>query len=265
MLILAALLLPLLAALLIGLSHARTALRDGICLASALLLPLLVLPLVEPVLAGARPSLMLGQLLPGLDIRFEVEPLGILFAAVAALLWPINTLYSIGYLRANRDAHQTRFYICFAAALFSTLWVAYAGNLLTLFIGYELLTLSTYPLVVHQGDRQAIRAGRVYLGVLLASSIGLLLPAILWTWHLAGTLDFVPGGILAGRVDGWLVGALLLLFVYGTAKAALLPIHRWLPAAMVAPTPVSALLHAVAVVKVGVFTIVKVLLYVFGA
>ncbi len=264
MLILGALLLPLLAALLIGLSHAKPLLRDVVCLASALLLPLLVLPLVDPVLAGVRPSLILGQLLPGLEIRFEVEPLGLLFAGVAALLWPINTLYSIGYMRANQESHQTRFYICFAIALSSTLWVAYAGNLLTLFIGYEMLTLSTYPLVVHQGDRQSIRAGRVYLGLLLASSIGLLLPAMLWTWHRAGTLDFVPGGILAGHLDGWLVGGLLLLFVYGTAKAALMPIHRWLPAAMVAPTPVSALLHAVAVVKAGVFTIVKLLLYVFG-
>ena len=194
MLILGALLLPLLAALLIGLSHAKPLLRDVVCLASALLLP-------------------------GLEIRFEVEPLGLLFAGVAALLWPINTLYSIGYMRANQESHQTRFYICFAIALSSTLWVAYAGNLLTLFIGYEMLTLSTYPLVVHQGDRQSIRAGRVYLGLLLASSIGLLLPAMLWTWHRAGTLDFVPGGILAGHLDGWLVGGLLLLFVYGTAKA----------------------------------------------
>jgi multicomponent Na+:H+ antiporter subunit D len=126
------------------------------------------------------------------------------------------------------------------------------------------LTLSTYPLVAHKGDAKTVASARVYLGVLLATSIGLLLPAIIWTWRHAGTLDFTPGGILDGNVEGPATGLLLALYAFGTGKAALMPVHRWLPAAMVAPTPVSALLHAVAVVKAGVFVITKVTVYIFG-
>lgn len=142
--------------------------------------------------------------------------------------------------------------------------VAFSANLLTLFIFYEVLTVSTYPLVTHKGDEASMRAGRVYFGILIGASIGLFLPAIIWTYALTGTLDFVPGGILEGHLAGPAVGLMLGLYVYGAAKAAVMPLHRWLPAAMVAPTPVSALLHAVAVVKAGVFTIVKIIIYVFG-
>jgi multicomponent Na+:H+ antiporter subunit D len=127
-----------------------------------------------------------------------------------------------------------------------------------------LLTLSTYPLVTHHGDEKAKRGGRMYLGILLSTSIGLLLLAVVWTWQLTGTLDFTPGGILAGKADDTTLAILLALYVFGTGKAALMPLHRWLPAAMVAPTPVSALLHAVAVVKAGVFTVLKVAVYIFG-
>jgi multicomponent Na+:H+ antiporter subunit D len=142
--------------------------------------------------------------------------------------------------------------------------IAFAGNMLTLFIFYEALTLSTYPLVTHKQNDDAKRAGRIYLGILLTTSIGMLLLATLWTWAATGTLDFRPGGILAGKVEGPLVGILLALYMFGIGKAALMPFHRWLPAAMVAPTPVSALLHAVAVVKAGVFTVMKVVVYIFG-
>ncbi|MDH5265934.1 MAG: proton-conducting transporter membrane subunit, partial [Betaproteobacteria bacterium] len=138
------------------------------------------------------------------------------------------------------------------------------ANLVTLFFFYELLTLVTYPLVTHHGTEEARRAGRVYLGILLATSILFLLPAIIVTWILTGTTDFRPGGILSGRVDAATAGVLLALFMFGIGKAALMPFHRWLPAAMVAPTPVSALLHAVAVVKAGVFCVIKVIVYVFG-
>ena len=142
--------------------------------------------------------------------------------------------------------------------------VALASNLLTLFVFYEVLTLSTYPLVAHAGTPEAIRGARTYLGILLATSIGLFLPAILWTYSVAGTLDFRPGGVLAGHLGPVETALLLGLFVLGIGKAAVMPVHRWLPAAMVAPTPVSALLHAVAVVKAGVFTITKVVIYIFG-
>ena len=132
------------------------------------------------------------------------------------------------------------------------------------FCFYEILTLSTYPLVSHKGDAKTVRSARVYLGILLTTSIGLLLPAITWTYSVAGTGDFINGGILEGRIEGPAVGLLLGFFVFGVGKAAVMPVHRWLPSAMVAPTPVSALLHAVAVVKAGVFTVTKVIVYIFG-
>jgi len=257
-------LLPLLAAVLIVLTGKKPNLRDSLSIIASLALLATVLSLLPIVLAGEQPSIILLEIVPGLPIKFVLEPLGMLFACVAALLWPINTLYSIGYMRANKEQHQTRFYICFAIALSSTMGIAMAGNLLTLFIFYELLTLSTYPLVTHTGTDAALKAGRVYLGILLSTSIGFFLLAILWTWHLTGTLDFKAGGILSGKVAGPELIILLFLFVYGIGKAALMPMHRWLPAAMVAPTPVSALLHAVAVVKAGVFSVVKIVVYIFG-
>jgi multicomponent Na+:H+ antiporter subunit D len=167
-------------------------------------------------------------------------------------------------MRGNSETHQTRFYVCFALAIASAMGVALAGNLLTLYLFYEVLTFVTYPLVTHHGDEQARRGGRTYLALLLASSMLFLLPAMAITWWLGGTLEFTPGGILAGKVSGGAAAALLALYAFGIGKAALMPIHRWLPAAMVAPTPVSALLHAVAVVKAGVFAVVKVIVYVFG-
>ncbi len=183
---------------------------------------------------------------------------------VASGLWIVNSIYSIGYMRGNDEPRQTTYYICFAIALSSTMGIAFAKNLFTLFLFYEMLTLSTYPLVTHHGTKKAMHGGRLYLGILLSTSIGLLLFALLWTWNIAGTLDFREGGILTGKAsDAALVG-LLALYAFGTGKAALMPFHRWLPAAMVAPAPVSALLHAVAVVKAGVFTVMKVVVYIFG-
>jgi multicomponent Na+:H+ antiporter subunit D len=167
-------------------------------------------------------------------------------------------------MRGNAEKNQTRFYVMFAVSLAATMGIAFAGNLFTLFLCYEALTLATYPLVAHKGDEKTVRSARVYLGVLLATSIGLFLPAIIWTYAVAGTGDFTLGGILAGNIEGPAIGLLLALFVFGIGKAAVMPVHRWLPAAMVAPTPVSALLHAVAVVKAGVFTVTKVIVYIFG-
>jgi multicomponent Na+:H+ antiporter subunit D len=239
-------------------------LRETVTLVTAAALIWVVWGLLPTLMAGGRPSVHLSQVMPGLDIAFTVEPLGMLFAALASGLWIINSIYSIGYMRGNQENNQTRFFTCFALALAATMGVAFAGNLFTLFLFYELLTLSTYPLVAHKGDAATVRSARVYLGVLLSTSIGLLLPAIIWTYSVAGTGDFTAGGILAGKLNDPQIGLLLGLFVFGIAKAAVMPVHRWLPAAMVAPTPVSALLHAVAVVKAGVFAITKIIVYVFG-
>lgn len=259
-----ALALPLIGAVVIGLVGRWPNLRESVTLITALSLMVCVWSLVPEVMAGGRPALLVGEMMPGFAIAFEVEPLGMLFAALASMLWIVNSVYSIGYMRGNGEKHQTRFYACFAIALAAAMGVAFAGNLLTLFLCYEILTVSTYPLVAHKGDKHTVRSARIYLGILMGTSIGLFLPAIIWTGSVAGTLDFVPGGILEGKLAGPAVGLLLGLYVLGIAKAAIMPVHRWLPAAMVAPTPVSALLHAVAVVKAGVFTITKVITYVFG-
>lgn len=209
-------------------------------------------------------TLTLLEPFPGLSIALRLEPLGLIFTLVAGFLWPVTSLYAIGYMRSHHEKNQTRFYFAFAISIFATMAIALSANLLTLFIAYELLTLFTLPLVTHAGTPEARRAGWTYLGILMTTSIGFLLLAIIWTWSLTGTLEFTPGGILAGKAEPAILGGLLLLFVFGTGKAALMPFHRWLPAAMVAPTPVSSLLHAVAVVKAGVFTIMKVSVYIFG-
>ena len=239
-------------------------LRETVTLVTAAALFVCVLAVLAGLLDGDLPTVVLAEPLPGLPLALRPEPLGVLFALLASGLWLVTSVYSIGYMRAKQEKHQTRFYLCFAIALVGAMGVALASNLLTLFVFYELLTLSTYPLVAHAGTPEAIRGARTYLGILLATSIGLFLPAILWTYSVAGTLDFRPGGVLAGHLGPVETALLLGLFVLGIGKAAVMPVHRWLPAAMVAPTPVSALLHAVAVVKAGVFTITKVVIYIFG-
>ena len=260
----AALATPLAGAALIAALRRAPNLRETATLATAAALFLLVTSIAGGVLAGERPALTLFEMMPGLALRFEVEPLGMLFALVASGLWIVNSIYSIGYMRANREAHQTRFYVCFALALAAAIGIAFAGNLVTLFLFYEALTLVTYPLVTHSGTDEARRAGRVYLGLLVGTSIVFLLVAIVWTFELAGTVDFRSGGLFSADTGKMTLALLLALYVFGIGKAAVMPVHRWLPAAMVAPTPVSALLHAVAVVKAGVFCIVKVVVYVLG-
>lgn len=239
-------------------------LRDGLGLTAAVLLFGNVLNIYAGFEAGIAFHLDLVEIVPGLRLSLDLEPLGMIFAMIASGLWIVATLYSIGYMRGNKEHDQTRFFAFFALSIAAAMAIALSGTLLTLFVFYEVLTLSTYPLVAHNGDEAAKKGARTYLTILIGTSIGFLLLAVFWTYALTGTLDFTEGGILTGKVSGWTASALLFLFVFGTGKAAVMPFHRWLPAAMVAPTPVSALLHAVAVVKAGVFTIVKVIVYIFG-
>ena len=205
------------------------------------------------------------NLLPRVPVNFVIEPWGTLFALLACFLWPLTTLYSYGYLKVTKTKHRGRFHACFALAIFCLLGVAFSGNLITLFIFYELLTLVTYPLVTHDQTKEAIRAGRIYLAYLLGTSFLLFLSAIIFTAHAASTFSFLPSGILEGNLTPFAAGILLFVYAYGVGKSALMPLHRWLPEAMVAPAPVSALLHAVAVVKGGVFTFMKIAVYIFGA
>ena len=216
------------------------------------------------VQAGETPRLFVAQIADGLAIDFAVTPLGAIFGLVASGLWILAGLYSVGYMRGAKEKHQTRFAAFYAVAVHAAMAIAWSGNLLVLFIFYEILTFSTYPLVTHKESQAARDAGRLYMSILVGTSIVLLLPAVIWVWMVTGNLEFRSGGILADALDPKMSPVLLALFAFGVGKAALMPIHRWLPAAMVAPTPVSALLHAVAVVKAGVFTILTTVVYVFG-
>lgn len=263
-LMLAALVTPLIGCLFIVLTGRNPNMREAVTLVTAGVTFVLVALLTPHILAGERPQVVLGEMLPGLAIMLKLEPLGMVFALIASFLWIVTSIYAIGYMGGHHETDQTRFYAFFAVAIFSAIGVAFSGNMLTLFIGYEVLSICTYPLVTHHRTPEAKRGGRVYLGILLFTSIAFQLPAVVWTWMAAGTLDFTSGGILAGKISDPMIAVLLGLYVYGIGKAALMPFHRWLPAAMVAPTPVSALLHAVAVVKAGVFSVLKVTVYIFG-
>jgi multicomponent Na+:H+ antiporter subunit D len=264
-----AVLIPLVCACSILILRHRPNLREAASLVSALALFLCLLPLASVVTAGDRPAVELLEFVPGVSFALHAEPLGVGFALIVSLLWFITVLYSIGYMRLHDPQHLTRFYVFMALAVGATVGAAFSANLLTLYLFYEGLTLATYPLVTH-GQRSKDRAGgHVYVVWLLGTSLVLLL-AIAWIYSLTGSLDFVEGGILRDGgelIDGLtpvLLSVIFGLFLFGTGKAALMPFHRWLPAAMVAPTPVSALLHAVAVVKLGVFSIVKAAVYIFG-
>jgi len=263
-LMLAAVLIPLLAAFLIPIFHRVPNLREAVTLLAAGALWIVVIDLVPHIIAGARPEALDLEIVAGLGIALKVEPLGMLFALVASTLWIVNSIYSIGYMRGHNEPRQTSFFVCFAVAISSTIGLAFSKNLFTLFIFYEILTLSTYPLVAHKGDDKARQGARIYILLLLGTSMLFLLPAIIISYSMAGTLDFTPGGIFDDTADPVTLAVLLALFAFGIGKAALMPFHFWLPSAMVAPTPVSALLHAVAVVKAGVFTVLKVVIYIFG-
>ncbi len=225
---------------------------------------LIVASMLPLVLNGTTIVYTVAQILPGVPLQFKVDQFGILFALVSSSLWIVTSAYSIGYMRGLDEHSQTRYFSFFALALSATIGVAFSANLLTLYLFYEMLSLATYPLVTHHQDEEARSSGRKYLLYILGTSIGLVLPAMLLSYNLAGTLDFARQGFLAGTGSKTLITILMLMFIFGFAKAAVIPFHSWLPAAMVAPTPVSALLHAVAVVKVGVFSILRIITGVFG-
>jgi multicomponent Na+:H+ antiporter subunit D len=220
--------------------------------------------LLRGVLAGEALQLEAFRLVPGLSLAFRLDALGMTFALLASGLWIVTTIYSSGYVRADHVQHRKRYFASFAAAIGAAMGIAFAGNLLTFFLFYEALTLSTYPLVVHKESAKAFAAGRRYLFFALGGGLALL-TAIVVTWSVAGTLDFTPGGFLHGTASPAALTILFVLFAVGVGvKSGVMPLHSWLPAAMVAPTPVSALLHAVAVVKAGVFGVIRVTAFVFG-
>jgi len=254
-----------LAALAVLLLNNREKVRDIVSPLAAIAMFAIVVSMAPTVLAGGTVELRLFEVLPGIDLAFRVDALGMVFATVSSLLWIVAAIYSIGYMRHLNEHAQTRFFACFAASLAAAVGGAFAANLFTLVLFYEMLTLVTYPLVYHHEDEEGWTGSRKYLVYLMGASKSVLLAALALTYHIAGSLDFVTGGLLAGSdASAALLTVVYFCYLFGFAKAAVMPMHAWLPAAMVAPTPVSALLHAVAVVKMGVFCVLRLVFHVFG-
>ena len=265
--LLLAVLAPLAGAVAVMAAGRRPNLREACSLAAALTLFGLTLSMVPQVRAGQTLHCELFRLLPGLSFTLRADALSMIFALAASALWVLTIFYSAGYMRSLEEHAQTRFNTCFALALFGAIGCAFADNLLTLYLFYEIVSICTYPLVAHHQDEESYEGARKYLVYLTTTAKGLVLPAMVGIYVLSGTLDFatnIQTGILPPAAHQGLVTVLYICCILGFAKNGIMPLHHWLPSAMVAPTPVSALLHAVAVVKVGVFATVRVMLYVFG-
>lgn len=259
------LLAPLLAVPLILLSSRRPNVREFWSLAASVVQFALAVLLLQMVQENGPVRLVLFKISAGVDLELRVDYLGIYFGLIAAGLWILTTVYSIGYMRGHKEAKQTRYFASFALSIFATLGVAFAGNLLTFVLFYEVLTLATYPLVIHKETPTAVSAARQYLAYSLSGGL-LLTVAAAWIQFECGTTVFQAGGIeQLAAFPPERIHLLFGLLIAGVGvKAALMPLHSWLPNAMVAPTPVSALLHAVAVVKSGVFGLARVVGFVLG-
>jgi multicomponent Na+:H+ antiporter subunit D len=262
-------LLPAIAAILIMLTgNKKPNVREAWSFIGGIITCLINLTMVPDILSGNVIQYTVFKMLPGISVKLTVDALGIIFAIVASFLWILATSYNVGYMRALKEHAQTRYYACFSIAITGAMGVALAGNVFTLYLFYEIISIFTYPLVAHHQDEEGYEGARKYISYLMFTSKGFLLPAMALTYVLAGTLDFPLGdfknGIFPADADPTLVTIAYVLYLAGFAKAAIMPLHNWLPSAMVAPTPVSALLHAVAVVKAGVFSISRTMLSVFG-
>ncbi len=262
-----AVLAALIGAILVSMSGRKPNFREGLSTLAAVIMFLLIVSMVPDVLAGNMLKCRVFSILPGISVTFRVDAFSMIFALVASFLWIIAVFYSMGYMRGLQEHAQTRFNACFALALFGAIGVAFADNLFTMYLFYEIVTICTYPLVAHHQDEEGYAGARKYIVYLTTTAKGFVLPAMILIYVLTGTLDFATTSIPASfrpDVNSTLVTMLYICCIFGFAKNGIMPFHHWLPGAMVAPTPVSALLHAVAVVKVGVFSTTRVMLYVFG-
>lgn len=259
-----AVMIPIVAAVLISVSSRWPNLRECWTIIASLSLWGFTLSMLWDYLQGAPAGGSILALAPSLTLAFHADGFGLTFALVASTLWVATSFYAIGYARSTSMGAQTRFFSLFAVCLGAAIGIALAANLFTFLIWYEVLTLATYPLVVHAGTPKARRAGRMYLVYALTAG-ALLLGGTAWCLFYSGTVDFQPGGFLPDTMPSLYLKILFAAFAIGFGvKAGVMPLHAWLPNAMIAPTPVSALLHAVAVVKAGVFGYLRLIYFVFG-
>ena len=265
--LLLAVMIPLVGSLVVMTQKNSPNIREAVSSISSVLLFIIVLSFIPSLRAGKVLVYHLFHLLPGLSITLRADGFSMIFALVASSLWMIAVYYSMGYMRGLEEHAQTRFNACFALAIFGAIGVALSDNLFTLYLFYEIVSVCTYPLVAHHQDDEGYAGARKYIIYLTTTAKLLLLPALILIYVLVGNLDFphnIFTGILPATTKDWLVIMLYVFCLLGFAKNGVMPLHHWLPGAMVAPTPVSALLHAVAVVKVGVFCTTRTMLYVFG-
>jgi multicomponent Na+:H+ antiporter subunit D len=255
--------LPFLVAVILSLTGSHRGLRNWLLMGISIHNFLIILGLSPRVLEGELFPLTLLKL-PFFNLEFQLDPLSLLIGALVTFLWIFTSSYSIGYMAGEHA--QTRYFTALTICLGATMGIIFSKNLISMFIFYELLGIAVYPLVIHIETEEALRAGVVYLAYLLIGGAMLLL-AIVFTYGLTrGNLDFSPGGIPElTQIKPWLLYVLFFLFMVGFGvKGALIPLHIWLPRAMVAPTPVSALLHAVAVVNMGLYGFIRLIYNVFG-
>lgn len=239
-------------------------LRDVIHIGGAIVVAVLVVILAQAAMAGESARIVLARPLPNVDLAFALDPLGVVMGGLIALLGIPHAAHAAGVVRATHEKAPARLMAFLALAIAAAMGVAFSANLFSFFVAYQALILATFPLVAHRGDDESRRAARTYLATLLAGSIGLLLPAMVWTYALAGALDFRAGGVLAGRMDAFTANALLLLFVFGLGMAATPFMHRWLPATSTAPNPAVVSIQAITVLPAGGIGLLKIAALVFG-
>ena len=262
--LLAVVLIPVAHALTVAIAFRPPGLRDVLHISFSAALAVVAVRLALACAGGEQGRVVLARPLPNVDLALALEPLGALMAAVIACLSVLHAMHTSGVVRATQDRAPGRLMGFIALATAAAMALCLSANLFTFFVACQALILATFPLVAHGGDEEARRAARIYLATLLTASVGLFLPAMVWTYALAGALEFQAGGMLAGRVDATAANALLVLFVFGVAMLALPPLHRWLPVSSGATYPALVTIQALCVLPAGGVGLVKIAAYVFG-
>lgn len=256
-------LFPIAAGGLIPVFHFKKARQRELYVSAAAIINSLILLLI--LWNHPTETLTITKLSANTSIALRMDGLSMVFAGLLAALWPLATIYAFEYM--EHEGGENKFFTYYTITYGIAVGVALSANLITMYLFYELLTLITLPLIMHAMDKQAVHAGRKYLIYSIAGAACAFM-AVMVLLTKAGTTDFIYGGVLMGSVAAadrqWLLAAYLVAFMGFGVKAAVFPFHGWLPSAGVAPTPVTALLHAVAVVKAGVFAIIRVTFYSFG-